>query len=166
MAQRARNAGPTPSPARLPAAAALSGATPMAHPEPAGWDGEAESYASYDAPGAGRRYGAGAATPGTSVLSASSLSPPKPLVLLGMRPVLGRVSEQEGGGLPARGLLRGQACQRISAPSPACIAPPCTDPSANRMPHECRRAGAGSCAAAGAPAARRMSASSGGARRR
>ncbi|PRW59511.1 hypothetical protein C2E21_1411 [Chlorella sorokiniana] len=105
MAQRAQRAlGPTPSPLRLAGSAA--DATPMAHPEPA-WgafageddeDAEEGQGCGYPAPGSIRRGG----TPATSMLSTSSFSPPRPLVLLAVRP-LGR--SRRGG------LLRGTGRQ-------------------------------------------------------
>ena len=102
MAQRAQRAvGPTPSPFRLVGLAAAD-ATPMAHPEPAlaggeGADEEDEgAYGSYPASASVRRSG----TPATSMLSTSSFSPPRQLVLLAVRP-LGRVScRRPGGCLP------------------------------------------------------------------
>lgn len=66
----------------------------MAHPEPASGafavdyaEEEEEGYGSYPAHGSIR----GSSTPATSMLSTSSFSPPRPLVLLAVRP-LGRVS--------------------------------------------------------------------------
>lgn len=82
MAQRAARAA-QPLPSRL----LPSSATPMAHPERELWDdGETEGHGSYEG---GARSMASALTSGTSILSASSFSPPRPLVLL--RP-LARVS--------------------------------------------------------------------------
>ena len=101
MAQRAQRAvGPTPSP--LCFAGSAAEATPMAHPEPAygafaGQDDEEaaeeeEGYGSYPAPASVKRGG----TPATSMLSTSSFSPPRPLVLMAVRP-LGRVSPGAAG---------------------------------------------------------------------
>lgn len=74
----------------------------MAHPEPAygafaGQDDEEaaeeeEGYGSYPAPASVKRGG----TPATSMLSTSSFSPPRPLVLMAVRP-LGRVSPGAAG---------------------------------------------------------------------
>lgn len=111
MAQRAQRAvGPTPSPFRLVGSAAAD-ATPMAHPEPAlaggeGADEEEEAHGSYPAPASVRRSG----TPATSMLSTSSFSPPRQLVLLAVRP-LGRVScRQHLGQLLASLVCNGCSC--------------------------------------------------------
>lgn len=72
----------------------------MAHPEPRfGGEEEGEEQEEEEEEGhssySGRR--APSATPGASVLSTSSFSPPQPLMLLAVRP-LGRVRPLAGGG--------------------------------------------------------------------
>lgn len=86
MGQRANQAA-SPSPLRLPAS--TGGATPMAHPEPPFGGEEEEAEEGYGSYGGVRR--GGSTTPGASMLSTSSFSPPQPLVMMAVRP-LGRVS--------------------------------------------------------------------------